>query len=68
MTALSTLLPTYATINLAALAHNLSRITHYLLPGCEAMAVVKANAYGHGAVETAGLGLDWKRANCGCDG
>ncbi|PYU23929.1 MAG: hypothetical protein DMG30_10170 [Acidobacteria bacterium] len=22
----------------------------------------------HGAVETAGLGLDWKRANCGCDG
>jgi len=50
---LSTLLPTYATINLAALAHNLSRITHYLSPGCETMAVVKANAYGHGAVETA---------------
>jgi len=50
---LSTLLPTYATINLAALAHNLSRTTHYLSPGCEAMAVVKANAYGHGAVETA---------------
>ena len=53
MTSLSTLLPTYATINLAALAHNLSRITHYLSPGCETMAVVKANAYGHGAVETA---------------
>ena len=53
MTSLSTLLPTYATINLAALAHNLSCIKHYLSPGCEVMAVVKANAYGHGAVETA---------------
>jgi alanine racemase len=52
VTSLSTLLPTYATINLAALAHNLSRITHYLSAGCETMAVVKANAYGHGAVET----------------
>jgi len=47
------LLPTYATVNLAALAHNLSRIKRYLSPGCEIMAVVKANAYGHGAVETA---------------
>ena len=53
MTSISTLLPTYATINLAALAHNLSRITRYLSPGCNVMAVVKANAYGHGAVETA---------------
>ena len=47
------MLPTYATVNLAALAHNLSRIKRYLSPGCEIMAVVKANAYGHGAVETA---------------
>ena len=47
------MLPTYATVNLAALAHNLSRITRYLSPGCEVMAVVKANAYGHGAVESA---------------
>ena len=53
MTLLSTLLPTYATVNLAALAHNLSRIKRYLSPGCEVMAVVKANAYGHGALETA---------------
>ena len=53
MTSISTLLPTYATVNLAALAHNLSRIKQYLSPGCEIMAVVKANAYGHGAVETA---------------
>ena len=53
MTSLSTLLPTYATVNLAALAHNLSRIKQYLSPGCEIMAIVKANAYGHGAAETA---------------
>lgn len=53
MTSISTLLPTYATINLAALAHNLSRIKRYLSPGCEVMAIVKANAYGHGAIETA---------------
>ena len=53
MTSISTLLPTYATINLAALAHNLSCIKRYLPPSCEILAVVKANAYGHGAVEIA---------------
>jgi alanine racemase len=53
VTSISTLLPTYATVNLAALAHNLSRIKRYLSPGCEIMAIVKANAYGHGAIETA---------------
>jgi len=53
VTSLSTLLPTYATVNLAALAHNLSRIKQYLSPGCEIMAIVKANAYGHGAAEIA---------------
>ena len=53
MNSISTLLPTYATIDLAALAHNLSQIKRYLSPTCEIMAVVKANAYGHGAVETA---------------
>jgi len=50
---ISTLLPTYATVNLAALAHNLSRIKQYLSPGCEVMAIVKANAYGHGAWDSA---------------
>jgi alanine racemase len=53
VTSISTLLPTYATINLTALAHNLSCIKRSLSPGCEIMAVVKANAYGHGAAETA---------------
>jgi len=53
VTSISTVLPTYATVNLAALAHNLSCIKRYLSPGCEVLAIVKANAYGHGAVETA---------------
>ena len=53
MISVSTLLPTYATVNLAALAHNLSRIKRYLSPGCDVMAIVKANAYGHGAVDSA---------------
>ena len=53
MTSISTLLPTYATINLTALAHNLSCIKRSLSPGCEILAVVKANGYGHGAVEIA---------------
>lgn len=53
MTSISTVLPTYATVNLAALAHNLSCIKRYLSPGCDVLAIVKANAYGHGAEETA---------------
>lgn len=42
---------TYANIDLAALAHNLSNIRERLHQNCQVMAVVKANAYGHGAVE-----------------
>jgi alanine racemase len=53
VTSISTVLPTYATVNLAALAHNLSCIKRYLPPACEIMAIVKANAYGHGAVRIA---------------
>lgn len=48
-----TFLPTVATVDLAALAHNLLQLRRVLSPGCDIMAVVKANAYGHGAVEIA---------------
>jgi alanine racemase len=41
---------TYATIDLAALGRNLSGLQRRLHPDCTVMAVVKANAYGHGAV------------------
>ena len=53
MTSIPTVLPTYASINLTALAHNLSCIKQYLAPDCQVMAIVKANAYGHGVLETA---------------
>lgn len=43
--------PTYATIDLTALAYNLAQLRRLLAPGCDIMAVVKANAYGHGAIE-----------------
>jgi alanine racemase len=42
---------TYASIDLAALGQNLSRLQTRLHLDCAVMAVVKANAYGHGAVE-----------------
>lgn len=42
---------TYASIDLAALGYNLSRIQERLSKHCSVMAVVKANAYGHGAVD-----------------
>jgi alanine racemase len=45
-------LPTVATVDLTALIHNLSQFRQILSPGCDVMAVVKANAYGHGAIET----------------
>lgn len=41
--------PTLATIDLAALAHNLAIVRRHLPSPCEILAVVKANAYGHGA-------------------
>lgn len=44
--------PTSLTINLAALTHNLERV-HQLAPGKSVLAMVKANAYGHGIVPVA---------------
>ncbi len=42
--------PTRADISLSALCHNLGQIRACCLAGQEVMAVVKADAYGHGAV------------------
>jgi alanine racemase len=44
--------PTRAEVDLGALRHNLSRVGHFA-PGAGVLAVVKANAYGHGAVAVA---------------
>lgn len=45
--------PTFATVDLTALIHNLLQIRKWLAPGCLIMPVIKANAYGHGANEIA---------------
>jgi alanine racemase len=45
--------PTAAYIDLRALEHNYLELRHKITPGANMMAVVKANAYGHGAVEVA---------------
>jgi alanine racemase len=54
--------PTRADIDLAALRHNLHVLREQVGPGVRVMAVVKANAYGHGAVAVsrtlAGAGID----------
>ena len=40
-------------VDMGALAHNVRAMRRRLTSGCELIAVVKANAYGHGAVEVA---------------
>src|SRR3989440_10183848 len=55
--------PTWAEIDLHALAHNLHVIRERAGAQVRVMAAVKANAYGHGAVECArrleSAGVDW---------
>ena len=55
--------PTWAEIDLDNLATNFNRIKQRVSPAARVMAVVKANAYGHGAVECARRlvkeGADW---------
>jgi alanine racemase len=55
--------PTWAEIDLDALASNFHRVRERVGPGVKVMAVVKANAYGHGAVRCAqrlaAEGADW---------
>ena len=42
--------PTRAEIDLAAIRHNIGQIRNHVGPQTKLIAVVKANAYGHGAV------------------
>ncbi len=49
---------TWAEINLDALAHNLREIRRITNPNAQIMAVVKADAYGHGVKECAGALLE----------
>ncbi|WP_066638243.1 alanine racemase [Desulfolucanica intricata] len=49
--------PTWAEIDLGAIAHNIQELRRVTAPGAQFMAVVKANAYGHGSVEVARTAL-----------
>jgi len=46
--------PTWAEINLDSLIHNFGTLKALIGPGVAVLSVVKADAYGHGAVEVAG--------------
>ena len=48
----------YMEVNLSALRHNLKVIRAHLPKEVNALAVVKANAYGHGAIETLRIALE----------
>lgn len=54
---------TWAEIDLDALSYNFKLIRDKVTPGCRVMAIVKADAYGHGAAEVAKTlrleGADW---------
>ena len=49
--------PTVAEVSLAALRHNCRRVRELVGPGVAVLAVVKADAYGHGASDVAGAAL-----------
>ena len=55
--------PTWAEIDLDALAQNFRAIRKHIAPAVKVLAAVKANAYGHGAVECSrrlqSVGADW---------
>lgn len=50
--------PTQAIIDLSAIRHNVSELKKHLQPAVQIIAVVKANAYGHGDVEVANAALE----------
>lgn len=49
--------PTWAEIDLDSIAHNVREVSRILPPGTGLMAVVKANGYGHGALQVAETAL-----------
>lgn len=49
--------PAWVEVNLGAIQNNARRLKEIIGAGAELMAMVKANAYGHGAVETARAAL-----------
>ena len=52
----------HAEINLGAIRHNLTEIRKHIQPTAKFCVVVKANAYGHGAIEVSKIAVE-----CGAD-
>ncbi len=50
--------PTWVEIDLEAIAHNVQRVVEMVGPQVGVMAVLKADAYGHGAIKTARTALN----------
>jgi alanine racemase len=50
--------PTYARVDTAALQGNLHRVQGHIGAGCRVLAVVKADAYGHGAIDASHAFVD----------
>jgi alanine racemase len=50
--------PTYAYVDTSALVHNLRTVQAAVGPRCRVLAVVKADGYGHGAIEAARTFVD----------
>jgi alanine racemase len=64
--------PAWAEVSLGALRHNLNAIRRHIGPRRKVLAIVKANAYGHGAVEVSKalekFGADWFGVTCASEG
>lgn len=50
--------PTWVEVNLDAIAHNVRRVVEIVGPNVQVMAVLKADAYGHGALRVARTALN----------
>lgn len=50
--------PVVATVDLVAIRNNVAYLKSRMSEGCRLMAVVKANGYGHGDIQTAGAALE----------
>ncbi len=57
--------PTWLEVDLEAVAHNVRQIKAFVGPSVEVLAVLKADAYGHGAVKVARTALNNGASICG---
>ena len=57
--------PTWLEVDLEAIAHNVRQIKQIVGPSVEVLAVLKADAYGHGAVKVARTALNNGASLCG---